>query len=247
MSTNVSPLFNLIENDEFNELRVQYAGPTVDTDGLTREQLSDLLFKPNADGSPKKFEGQPGNRLRIVPLPVNVSQAHAVDSVAAAEDEIMALALSESKVFDLDQVGTNNDLINDRYAALCIIINRSSNIIAARTRRGAGNVVLVSPKGLDVLAGASTSAFARTSSSIEDNEVFGRWTAVGYINSSMRVFVSDEMDEDTIVVTYAGNVGDGPGELFKTEDGYALHIRANHSESLGNACDYIQRITLKNV
>jgi hypothetical protein len=252
MTMNVSPLFNLIEKDEFNELRVQYSEPTIDVTTLTPEQITAALFNPNTEGLTRKLTGVPGNRLQIVPLPVNVSQAHAVDSVAAAEDEIMALALAEAKVFDLDMVGPDKvghdpARIADHYAALSIMINRSANIIAARTRRGAGNIVLVSPKGLDVLAGASISAFARTSSSVEDSETFGRWTAVGYINSSMRVFVSDEMDADTVIVAYVGTPGDGPGELFKTDDGYALHIRDNHPDSLGNAHDYIQRITLRNV
>ena len=57
---------------------------------------------------------------------------------------------------------TTNPYVGDRHALLAIEINRAANRIAARTRRGAGNYIVVSPEALTILQSASTSTFART-------------------------------------------------------------------------------------
>jgi hypothetical protein len=49
--------------------------------------------------------------------------------------------------------------VGDEHAALAVLINRVANLIAQRTRRGAGNYAVVSPASLTVLAVCNNFSF----------------------------------------------------------------------------------------
>jgi len=155
--------------------------------------------------------------------------------------------------------------VGDEHAALAVLINRQSNLIASRTRRGAGNWTVVSPTALTILQSATTSAFARTTEGVFEAPTNTKF--VGTLNSSMRVYVDQYANDATdILVGYKG-----PGEIdaaayycpyvpltssgvvidpqtfepvvsFMTRYGY-IEL-TNSATSLGNAADYLSLISL---
>ncbi len=204
---------------------------------------------------------------------------HGID----VEAEVMA-ALAQEITTEIDQeilgslgtlAGTAIDTYNqaavsgtatfvgDEHAALAVLINRAANIIASRTRRGAGNWCVVSPFVLTVLQSATTSAFARTTEGTFEAPTNTKF--VGTLNSSMRVYVNQYAADDTnVIVGYKG-----PGEMdaasfycpyiplmssgvvldpstfepvvsFMTRYGYVE--LTNQASSLGNAADYVANI-----
>ena len=214
---------------------------------------------------------------------------HGVD----VESEIMA-ALAQEIVVEIDQeiigslrtlagAGTSLDFsslsgqsvyVGDRHAALAIEINRAANRIAARTRRGAGNYVVVSPEALTILQSASTSTFARTTEGSFEAPTNTKF--VGTLNGTIKVFVdnyaqdassgdpsarilvgykgSSETDAPAFYCPYVPLMSTGPVMdpatfepvvSFMTRYGYKE--LTNTASSLGNAGDYVDAISLANV
>ena len=235
MTTKISPLFSKLHEKMYLQIRV--FARNVDTPKMSIDML---------DGIMRVLEATKGPGLSIKAVGVKEDEATPIESIFAAEDAMMALA-DEGQTMEVPSVASGGNTLGDHYAALAIYINRAANIIAARTRRGSGNVALMSPKALAILSGATTSAFKMLTPTA-DNE--GRWKHAGTLSATIQVYTSEEMDENTIIVAYVGaseNGGDGPGEVFKTEDGLALYVLADDPSALGNAADYLQKITLTNV
>ena len=146
---------------------------------------------------------------------------------------------------------------------MAIQINRAANEIANRTRRGAGNWVVVSPTMLTVLQSASTSAFARTTEGTFDAPTNTK--LAGTLNNSIKVYVNQYAANDDVLVGYkgaseadaaafycpyvplmsSGTVLDPntfePVVSFMTRYGYVE--LSNQASSLGNAADYLNKIT----
>ena len=117
--------------------------------------------------------------------------------------------LSGTAVDTYDQAAVSGTatFVGDEHAALAVLVNRAANIIAARTRRGAGNWVVVSPFALTILQSATTSAFARTTEGTFEAPTNTKF--VGTLNSSVRVYVNQyAADSAAVLVGYKG-----PGEM----------------------------------
>ena len=175
--------------------------------------------------------------------------------------------LSGTAVDTYDQAAVSGTatFVGDEHAALAVLVNRAANIIAARTRRGAGNWVVVSPFALTILQSATTSAFARTTEGTFEAPTNTKF--VGTLNSSVRVYVNQyAADSAAVLVGYKG-----PGEMdaasfycpyiplmssgvvldpasfepvvsFMTRYGYVE--LSNQASSLGNAADYLANIAV---
>ena len=154
--------------------------------------------------------------------------------------------------------------IGDVHAALAIQVNRASNLIASRTRRGAGNWAVVSPTALTILQSATTSGFARSTEGVFEAPTNTKY--VGTLNGVVKVYVDAyASDSAPIVVGYKGSETDAaafycpyvplmstgvvmdpttmePVVSFMTRYGYVE--LSNTSSSLGNAADYVQRINI---
>jgi hypothetical protein len=151
---------------------------------------------------------------------------------------------------------------------LAIEINRAANRIAARTRRGAGNYIVVSPEALTVLQSASTSTFARTTEGSFESPTNTKF--VGTLNGTIKVFVdnyaadgtkvlvgykgSSETDAPAFYCPYVPLMSTGPVMdpatfepvvSFMTRYGYKE--LTNTASSLGNAADYVDAISMSNV
>jgi hypothetical protein len=181
------------------------------------------------------------------------------------EAEIMQALAQEITADSYDQANVSGQatFVGDQHAALAVLINRSANLIAARTRRGAGNYVVVSPTILTVLQSATTSAFARTTEGPFEAPTNTKF--VGTLNNTLRVFVDQYANDSTPILV--GYKGDGeidaaafycpyiplmssgtvldpatfePTVSFMTRYGY-VELQ-NQASSLGNAADYLSKI-----
>ena len=113
----------------------------------------------------------------------------------------------------MDKIDGNFTFSGDVHAALTCFINRQCSFIAARTRRGAGNWIIVSPTALTILQSATTSAFSR----VDSNDELVEWKNakpyntcgikyVGKLNHSIKVYVDQYADDRTpILIGYKGN------------------------------------------
>jgi hypothetical protein len=158
--------------------------------------------------------------------------------------------------------------VGDEHAALAVLINRVANLIAQRTRRGAGNYAVVSSAALTVLQSATTSAFARTTEGTFEAPTNTKF--VGTLNNAMKIYVNTYALEsggfDNVLIGYKGSseadaaafycpyvplMSSGvvldpstfePVVSFMTRYGYVE--LTNTASSLGNAADYLGKVAI---
>jgi len=163
------------------------------------------------------------------------------------------------------QVSGTATFVGDEHAALAVQINRVANIIAQRTRRGAGNWAVVSPFTLTILQSATTSAFARTTEGTFEAPTNTKF--VGTLNGAMKIYVNTySQDSADILIGYKGTsesdaaafycpyvplMSSGvvldpttfePVVSFMTRYGYVE--LSNTASSLGNAADYLGKVAI---
>jgi len=179
---------------------------------------------------------------------------------------LIGLAGGNYATFDQANVSGQATFVGDEHAALAVLINKAANDIAARTRRGAGNYLVVSPTVLTILQSATTSAFARTTEGTFEAPTNTKF--VGTLNSSVRVYVNhyandatpiligykgaNEMDAPSFYCPYIPLMSSGvvldpntfePTVSFMTRYGYVE--LSNTASSLGNASDYVNTIGIE--
>ena len=210
---------------------------------------------------------QDANSMHGLDVEAEIMQALAQEITAEIDQEVLTslrtLAGTATDTYDQSAVTGQATFVGDQHAALAILINRSANLIAARTRRGAGNYVVVSPTMLTVLQSATTSAFARTTEGPFEAPTNTKF--VGTLNNTVRVFVDQYASDSTpVLVGYKGEgeidaaafycpyiplMSSGtvldpatfePTVSFMTRYGY-VELN-NQASSLGNAADYLAKI-----
>ena len=241
-------------------------------------KLSIQVLKQTVEAKTRKlsarwtFEAaQDAQSMHGLDVEAEIMQALAQEITAEIDQEVLtslrALAGSATDTYDQANATGQATFVGDQHAALAILINRAANLIAARTRRGAGNYVVVSPTVLTVLQSATTSAFARTTEGPFEAPTNTKF--VGTLNNTMRVFVDQYANDSTPVLV--GYKGDGeidaaafycpyiplmssgtvldpatfePTVSFMTRYGY-VELN-NQASSLGNAADYLAKIGVDN-
>ena len=241
-------------------------------------KLSIQVLKQTVEAKTRKlsarwtFEAaQDANSMHGLDVEAEIMQALAQEITAEIDQEVLTslrtLAGAATDTYDQANVSGQATFVGDQHAALAVLINRAANLIAARTRRGAGNYVVVSPTILTVLQSATTSAFARTTEGPFEAPTNTKF--VGTLNNTMRVFVDQYASDDTPVLV--GYKGDGeidaaafycpyiplmssgtvldpatfePTVSFMTRYGY-VELN-NQASSLGNAADYLAKIGVDN-
>lgn len=229
----ISPLFSIFA-DKTVAQRVAYKAPVSPPD----EVISPLVVGKTFTGD-ASLEGRAGNRLEVIDQPVTMADCQKVASVEEAEDLIIAAA----EVRELDLSNDVPSFIGDNMwtvEGLPLQIKRAANIIAARTRRGYGQVALVSPAMLDTL-------LPLNGVEAVDGEQVGRWTEKALVFESVKVYVGNSIPDDEIVIAYVGSsqLIDGPGGVIEEGDQLGLYLLPNTSEALGNVTDYISRLRIK--
>jgi hypothetical protein len=119
--------------------------------------------------------------------------------------------------------------IGDRLANLGVIINRVANEIARKTRRGAGNYIVVSPLVVSVLQSASKSVFAPA---IEGSFKGPNNTMmVGTLNGTIKVY--SYLWNQAGVIYPGGQTGDlsSPGGGYQATDTILVGYKGGNGET----------------
>ena len=253
-------------------------GATGVLEGIPGNKMSIQILKQTVEAKTRRlsarwtFEAsQDAQSQHGIDVEAEVMAALAQEITTEIDQEIISslTSLSGTAVDTYDQAAVSGTatFVGDEHAALAVLVNRAANIIAARTRRGAGNWVVVSPFALTILQSATTSAFARTTEGTFEAPTNTKF--VGTLNSSVRVYVNQyAADSAAVLVGYKG-----PGEMdaasfycpyiplmssgvvldpasfepvvsFMTRYGYVE--LSNQASSLGNAADYLANIAITN-
>ena len=254
------------------------AGNTAAMEGVGGRQISVQILKQAVEAKTRKLQArwtfeaaQDAQAMHGIDVEAEIMAALAQEITAEIDQEILlslrSLAATEFTYNQATVSGTAT-FVGDEHAALAVLINRTANLIAQRTRRGAGNYAVVSPAALTVLQSATTSAFARTTEGTFEAPTNTKF--VGTLNGTMRVFCdSYAADTTPVLVGYKGaSETDAPAFYcpyvplmssgvvldpstfepvvsFMTRYGY-IEL-TNVASSFGNAGDYVGEIAVQNL
>jgi hypothetical protein len=253
-------------------------GATSVMEGTGGKQISVQILKQAVEARTRKLQArwtfesaQDAQAMHGIDVEAEIMAALAQEITAEIDQEILlslrTLATTEYTYNQATVSGTAT-FVGDEHAALAVLINRVANLIAQRTRRGAGNWAVVSSAALTVLQSATTSAFARTTEGTFEAPTNTKF--VGTLNGAMRVFVdSYAADTTPVLVGYKGTseadaasfycpyiplMSSGvvldpttfePVVSFMTRYGYVE--LTNTASSFGNAADYLGEIAVQNL
>ena len=254
------------------------ANATAAMEGSAGNKLSIQILKQTVEAKTRKlsarwtFEAaQDAQSQHGIDVEAEIMAALAQEITAEIDQEVLASlrTLSGTAVETYDQAAVSGTatFVGDEHAALAVQINRAANLIAQRTRRGAGNYAVVSPFALTVLQSATTSAFARTTEGSFEAPTNTKF--VGTLNNAMKVYVDTYAGDSTaVLVGYKGSSeSDAPAFYcpyiplmssgvvmdpdtfepvvsFMTRYGYVE--LSNTASSLGNAGDYLANVAITN-
>ena len=254
------------------------ADATAAKEGVPGNKLSIQILKQTVEAKTRKlsarwtFEAaQDAQSQHGIDVEAEIMAALAQEITAEIDQEVLASlrTLSGTAVETYDQAAVSGTatFVGDEHAALAVQINRAANLIAQRTRRGAGNYAVVSPFALTVLQSATTSAFARTTEGSFEAPTNTKF--VGTLNNAMKVYVDTYAGDSTaVLVGYKGSSeSDAPAFYcpyiplmssgvvmdpatfepvvsFMTRYGY-IEL-SNTASSLGNAGDYLANVAITN-
>jgi len=261
-STDKASATAALEGEAGKRLSIQILKQTVEA--KTRKLSARWTFESAQDA-----QAQQG-----IDVEAEIMAALAQEITAEIDQEVLSslrnLAGAAESDVQYDQTGVSGTatFVGDEHAALAVMINRAANKIAQRTRRGAGNFAVVSPHTLTVLQSATTSAFARTTEGTFEAPTNTK--LVGTLNGAMKVYVDAYATDATdVLVGYKGTseadaaafycpyiplMSSGvvldpatfePVVSFMTRYGY-VELN-NTASSLGNAADYLARVSVANV
>ena len=254
---------------------------TASMEGVAGNRMSIQILKQTVEAKTRKlsarwtFEAaQDAQSMHGIDIEAEIMAALAQEITAEIDQEVLAslrsLAGTALQTYDQAAVSGTATFVGDEHAALAVQVNRVANIIAQRTRRGAGNYAVVSPFALTILQSATTSAFARTTEGTFEAPTNTKF--VGTLNNAMKIYVNTyASDSAAVLVGYKGSseadaaafycpyiplMSSGvvldpatfePVVGFLTRYGYVE--LSNTASSLGNAADYLGkvRITSANV
>ena len=254
------------------------AAVTSQLEGQPGKRMSIQILKSPVEAKSRKlsarwtFEAaQDAQAQQGIDIEAEIMAALAQEITTEIDQEILGSLRSLANVeqtYDQSLVSGTATFVGDEHAALAILINRTANLIAQRTRRGAANWAVISNQALTILQSATTSAFARTTEGTFEAPTNTKF--VGTLNGAMRVYVdaylSDASDNNQILVGYKGSseadaaafycpyiplMSSGvvldpatfePVVGFLTRYGYVE--LTNSASSLGNAADYLGRVAI---
>jgi hypothetical protein len=251
---------------------------TANMEGTGGKQISVQILKQAVEAKTRKLQArwtfesaQDAQAMHGIDVEAEIMAALAQEITAEIDQEILlSLSTLAATEFTYNQatVSGTATFVGDEHAALAVLINRVANLIAQRTRRGAGNFAVVSPASLTVLQSATTSAFARTTEGTFEAPTNTKF--VGTLNGAMRVFCNSyAADTASVLVGYKGTseadaaafycpyiplMSSGvvldpstfePVVSFMTRYGFVE--LTNTASSFGNAADYVGEIAVQNL
>ena len=262
--------------EQYSGANTGKAASTAALEGVAGKRMSIQILKQTVEAKTRKlsarwtFEAaQDAQAQQGIDIEAEIMAALAQEITAEIDQEILAslnsLAGSAALTYNQAQVSGTATFVGDEHAALAVQINRVANIIAQRTRRGAGNWAVVSPFTLTILQSATTSAFARTTEGTFEAPTNTKF--VGTLNGAMKIYVNTySQDSAPILIGYKGTsesdaaafycpyiplMSSGvvldpttfePVVSFMTRYGYVE--LSNTASSLGNAADYLGKVAI---
>ena len=254
------------------------AASTAALEGAAGRKMSIQILKQTVEAKTRKlsarwtFEAaQDAQSMHGIDVEAEIMAALAQEITAEIDQEVIGslvtLSGAAAQTYDQAAVSGTATFVGDEHAALAVQINRVSNLIAQRTRRGAGNWAVVSPFALTILQSATTSAFARTTEGTFEAPTNTKM--VGTLNNAMKVYVNTySADSAPVLIGYKGSsesdaaafycpyiplMSSGvvldptsfePTVSFMTRYGY-VELN-NTASSLGNAADYLGNVAITN-
>ena len=254
------------------------ADNTANKEGTGGRKISVQILKQAVEAKTRKLQArwtfeaaQDAQSQHGIDVEAEVMAALAQEITAEIDQEILAslraLAATEF-TYNQSTVSGTATFVGDEHAALAVLINRTANLIAQRTRRGAGNWAVVSPAALTVLQSATTSAFARSTEGTFEAPTNTKFA--GTLNGAMKIYVDSFASDSTpVLVGYKGSsetdaaafycpyiplMSSGvvldpssfePVVSFMTRYGY-IEL-TNSASSFGNAGDYVGEIAMSNL
>ena len=254
------------------------ANSTSALEGVAGNRINVQILKQVVEAKTRKlsarwtFESaQDAQSMHGLDVEAEIMAALAQEITVEIDQEILGSLRSLAATdftFDQSAVSGVATFVGDEHAALAVLVNRTANLIAQRTRRGAGNWAVVSPAALTVLQSATTSAFARTTEGTFEAPTNTKF--VGTLNGAMKIYVDGYAnDSQAVLVGYKGSseadaaafycpyiplMSSGvvldpttfePVVSFMTRYGYVE--LTNTASSLGNAGDYVGEIAVANL
>ena len=254
------------------------AASTAQLEGQPGKRMSIQILKAPVEAKSRKlsarwtFEAaQDAQAQQGIDIEAEIMAALAQEITAEIDQEILTSLrglASVEETYDQSLVSGTATFVGDEHAALAIQINRVSNLIAQRTRRGSGNWAVVSNQALTILQSATTSAFARTTEGTFEAPTNTKF--VGTLNGAMRIYVdaykTDTDNNNQVLIGYKGPseadaaafycpyiplMSSGvvldpatfePVVGFLTRYGYVE--LSNTASSLGNAADYLGKVAI---
>ena len=123
-------------------------------------------------------------------LEAEITQALSAEIVHEIDNEIITDLIrlaGTTETFDMSGAFTGvPHYVGDRHAILGVLVNKVANEIAAKTRRGAGNFIVVSPQIVSVLQSAAKSVFAPAVAGSFEGPNNTR--LVGVLNGTIKVY-----------------------------------------------------------
>ena len=269
--------FNIARAYSGNETEATPAGNSTSAlEGAAGNRMSIQILKQTVEAKTRKlsarwtFEAaQDAQSMHGIDVEAEIMAALAQEITAEIDQEVIGslrnLGGAAVETYNQAAVSGTATFVGDEHAALAVQINRASNLIAQRTRRGACNWCVVSPFALTILQSATTSAFARTTEGSFEAPTNTKF--VGTLNNAMKVYVdtyasdatdvligykgSSESDAAAFYCPYIPLMSSGvvldPGTFeptvsFMTRYGY-IEL-SNTASSLGNAADYLANVTI---
>ena len=251
------------------------ADSTATLEGAAGNKLSIQILKQTVEAKTRKlsarwtFESaQDAQSQHGIDVEAEIMAALAQEITAEIDQEVLASLRGLAgtyETYNQAAVSGTATFVGDEHAALAVQINRVANLIAQRTRRGAGNWAVVSPFALTILQSATTSAFARTTEGVFEAPTNTKM--VGTLNNAMKVYVNTyAADSSPVLIGYKGAsesdaaafycpyiplMSSGvvldptsfePVVSFMTRYGY-VELN-NTASSLGNAADYLANVAI---
>lgn len=254
---------------------------TSDAESYGGRQLQLEVLKQTITAGTRKLQAkwsfeamQDLNSQHGLDLEAEITSALSAEIVSEIDNQIINDLLTlagTSEAFDMAGTFTGTPhYVGDRFAVLGVLINKVANEIARKTRRGAGNFIVVSPIVASVLQSAAKSVFApAVQGSFEGPN---NTKLIGTLNGSIKVYtyLYHDAGTESILVGYKGGNGEIDSGYFycpyiplmssnvvidpstynpqvSLMTRYGIATFTDNTTSLGNSADYYGKVSVSNL
>jgi hypothetical protein len=232
-----SPLLKVINDKSTTITRVAYNDTIpLDVNSMSPSEISGMYHSTHV------FQAVHAPN-RLINKSFEVSKADGFQVISLEEAEDIVLNTGPIKEIYDDTAQLSNTSCGDGLVSLLAHFNRRANLIAARTRISAGNMVLANPSVIKRVEWITYGGKVFTH--YETPVVVGRWLKVGEFLGGLVVFTSDALPVDEAVVLFSPDDFNSYVLLKNEEECYLItDSKIHRSEYMSDIEDFIQRIKI---